>query len=432
LINPNGEVIDAKEAEEYAETLWDDGLIAEAFRLSKENQDSIDPGRSFYDFLKDKIGDYFTNEPAEEARRKRETLLLVSQTWGAYVGSPVQRQSLRFFWLEECIEGENPFVAETYHNILATVAANALKNADIRLCTPVTAVETPIEGQEVHGGLFKTRVKTADGSMMDFDELVVTVPLGWLKRNTDTFRPSLSPRLAQAINNIGYGTLDKVYITFPKAFWNVPSREPSARQTGLDPYGTTPNVTATTAPLHQPDTKTTQSEYTAFTHWISPAYASETNPEAWDQEAMNLAALPGDCAHPTLLFYIYGPCSKHIADIVTNASSEGERDAEIERFFQPYYSMLPYYDEANPDCKPRAVLATAWAKDEFAGYGSYSNFQVGLEDGARDIEVMRHGVPERHLWLAGEHTAPFESSGTTTGAYVSGEAVARRIVGVYR
>jgi hypothetical protein len=431
LINKNGEVIDPNEAEEYAEILWDDGIIAEAFRLSKENQDSIDPERSFYDFIKDKVDDYFTEEPAEEAYRKRELLLLVAQTWGAYVGSPVQRQSLRFFWLEECIEGENPFVAETYHKILATVAASALKRADIRLRTPVTAVGTPIEGQKADGDMAKPRVKTADGSVMEFDEVVVTVPLGWLKRNTDTFRPSLPPRLGQAIDNIGYGTLDKVYITFPSAFWNVPLGEPSENHPGLDPDGTTPNVTATTAPLHQPD-ETTQPGYTAFTHWISPAYASETNPEAWDQEAMNLAALPGDCAHPTLLFYIYGPCSKHIADTVTSASSESERDAEIVRFFQPYYSMLPNYDEANPDCTPRAVLATAWAKDEFAGYGSYSNFQVGLEDGARDIEVMRHGVPERHLWFAGEHTAPFESSGTTTGAYVSGEAVARRIVDARR
>ena len=31
------------------------------------------------------------------------------------------------------------------------------------------------------------------------------------------------------------------------------------------------------------------------------------------------------------------------------------------------------------------------------------------------------------LWLAGEHTAPFVALGTTTGAYWSGEGVARRI-----
>jgi hypothetical protein len=33
------------------------------------------------------------------------------------------------------------------------------------------------------------------------------------------------------------------------------------------------------------------------------------------------------------------------------------------------------------------------------------------------------------LWLAGEHVAPFVALGTTTGAYWSGEGVARRVCG---
>lgn len=62
---------------------------------------------------------------------------------------------------------------------------------------------------------------------------------------------------------------------------------------------------------------------------------------------------------------------------------------------------------------------------------------------------MQHGMPERHLWIAGEHTAPFVccirlieptgpdvdiaqvALGTTTGAYLSGEGVAKRIAAVY-
>ena len=40
---------------------------------------------------------------------------------------------------------------------------------------------------------------------------------------------------------------------------------------------------------------------------------------------------------------------------------------------------------------------------------------------------MRKGVPERGLWFAGEHMAPFVALGTVTGAYWAGEGVARRI-----
>lgn len=73
-------------------------------------------------------------------------------------------------------------------------------------------------------------------------------------------------------------------------------------------------------------------------------------------------------------------------------------------------------------------MNTAWQFDELAGNGSYCNFQVGIKEADKDVEAIRHGVPERRLWFAGEHTAPFEELGTAAGAYMSGEAVALRII----
>lgn len=49
----------------------------------------------------------------------------------------------------------------------------------------------------------------------------------------------------------------------------------------------------------------------------------------------------------------------------------------------------------------------------------------------KDIEALRAGMPDRGLWLAGEHTAPFVALGTVTGAWWSGEGVARRIAAAY-
>ena len=49
----------------------------------------------------------------------------------------------------------------------------------------------------------------------------------------------------------------------------------------------------------------------------------------------------------------------------------------------------------------------------------------------KDIEALRWGAPERGLWFAGEHTAPFVGLGTVTGAWWSGEKVAKRILEVY-
>lgn len=49
----------------------------------------------------------------------------------------------------------------------------------------------------------------------------------------------------------------------------------------------------------------------------------------------------------------------------------------------------------------------------------------------KDIEALREGCPDRGVWFAGEHTAPFVALGTITGAYWSGEAVGRRIAAAY-
>ncbi|SMQ45816.1 unnamed protein product [Zymoseptoria tritici ST99CH_3D7] len=421
IYDSQGNVLEQTEANEYNRLLWDDGLISSAFRHANENSASIDPQTSLYDFFVEKSGDLFKED------RKRTTFLQFVKLWGAYIGSPVTRQSLKYFWLEECLEGENPFVAETYHKILNAVARPAEQGADIELNTEVLRVKS--ERGDSTTGEQPVHVETSRGTTHEFDHVVVTTPLGWLKTNQDRFEPQLPARLAKAIKCISYGSLDKVYVTFPFAFWQSSNqKEDNTSTAGLDPRRTTPNVKATTTPLHQPDSPTSTSSAAGFTIWLQPSYASSTNPNEWLQECMNLAALQPECAQPTLLFYIQGPQSKYIADVVDSATDEQDRDTKLIEHFKPYFSRLPNYDESRVECIPRAVLATCWANDKFSGHGSYSNFQIGLEDGDKHIETMRHGMPERGIWLAGEHTAPFVALGTTTGAYWSGEAVAKRIV----
>jgi hypothetical protein len=144
-----------------------------------------------------------------------------------------------------------------------------------------------------------------------------------------------------------------------------------------------------------------------------------------------MSTLPGTCAHPTLLFYIYGDQSRALTSDLRHLPPSKERHALLVNFFEPYFSRLPNYSDSDPDCVPVGSYATEWLNDELAGNGSYSNFPTGLEEGDKDIEVMREGLPERGVWFAGEHTSPFVASGTVTGAYWSGEGVAKRITEAY-
>lgn len=56
----------------------------------------------------------------------------------------------------------------------------------------------------------KVKVMTEDEQTLSFDQVVVTAPLGWLKRNNAAFEPALPARLTKAIDSIGYGCLEKV------------------------------------------------------------------------------------------------------------------------------------------------------------------------------------------------------------------------------
>ncbi|KAF2851758.1 FAD/NAD(P)-binding domain-containing protein [Plenodomus tracheiphilus IPT5] len=427
-----GNYMPEEEAAENTEHVWT--IIERAMKLSNDKAASIPAEKSLYNFFEEQVVEMFPPgfEGDGKAKSKQETILHMAEMWGAFVGSPIQTQSLKFFWLEECIDGENLFVAETYHKVLAKIAEPALKatvkfgHVVKRIVSNATKIgkEVPTVTVDINGKESET-----------FDEVVMTAPLGWLKRNLDVFEPTLPARLKASIDSIGYGYLDKVYINFPTAFWNEMSSDavPSSRS----PDHGIPNVTATAAPLHQntdnqssPAASINLSHWPGFTHWAAPSYAEHTNPSRWNQEAVNLAALPGSTAHPTLLFYIFGPTSLHIAKMLASNPESNHQEVLIE-FFHPYFSRLPNYSVNNPNHQPKAVLATAWANDELSGYGSYCNFQVGLETGDKDIEAMRWGMPERGVWLAGEHTAPFVALGTVTGAYWSGEGVAKRIVKAY-
>ena len=289
-------------------------------------------------------------------------------------------------------------MASTYKKILDQIAQSGLQKTNLQLSAKVTRISTRITPAEDA----TVQINSRTGDQQEFDEVVSTLPLGYLKRHSNIFDPPLSSRLQSAISHISYGRLEKVYITFQEAYWS-PESNPNA----------------------------------FFTQFLHPTYATKTNPHKWAVECVSLASLPGPCRHPTLLFYIHGPCAEYVTSLINGLAPDHDRYLErLRDFFEPYYSLLPNY---SPTQKPLTALATDWQHDELAGNGSYTNFQVaptGEQGGEevlldQDIEVLRYGEPERHLWFAGEHTAPFVALGTVTGAYWSGEMVARRILEAY-
>jgi len=448
---PSGTALSPEDTVNSAELVW--SLIGDAFKYSNESSAEIDEKLSLTDYIREHVEervkghldtDLKGSEYDAEIQRRKDLVIKLAELWGGFIGATTKQQSLKFLWLEECLEGENLFCAGTYEKVLDVVSRPAVNGAVWKFGHIVNSIASrPGE----NGGNVIT-LGTHDGFSEQFDEVIVTCPLGWLKRNKAVFHPELPPRINQAIDTLGYGNLDKVYITFPRAWWDQAEDAPSpAETTSQKMTQAMPNVTATSMPLKQSTSASSnmsreekKDHYASFTTFIAPDYAKETNPKSWYQDCINLAALPKGADHPTLLFYISGPTSDHIAKILSkhqpsSASSKSSLalKAELWRFFEPYVSRLPNYASDRSECSPVDLLATGWTNDEFAGYGSYSNFPVGAVECDKDIEAMREGkgIVEKGIWLAGEHTAPFVASGTVTGAYWSGEKIAERVLGAW-
>lgn len=59
-----------------------------------------------------------------------------------------------------------------------------------------------------------------DGAQHRFDAVIVTVPLGVLKRGAISFAPALPAEKLASIRRLGMGTLDKLYLKFDHVFWD--------------------------------------------------------------------------------------------------------------------------------------------------------------------------------------------------------------------
>ncbi|KAJ7168492.1 hypothetical protein C8R46DRAFT_235701 [Mycena filopes] len=388
IFNSEGRPLPEQVTERLSTLLW--VIIEDAFNLSeaarqKDGGKSIPAEESLYDFVKREAATRLSDP------KERDLLVQMSEMFGAYVGEPAWKQSLRFAWMEECCGGEEMFVESNYSKILQRCAEPAVAGADIRLKTYVTQVSTP----ETSGD--KVTLSLADGSSLSFDQVVLSTPLGWLKHNLSAFSPPLPPRISTAVGNLGLSQLEKVFITFPAVFW-------------------TPDPQADTFPC--------------YANWLSPSYANDTNPAAWPQEIWDLSSFAAPNNHPTILFYLYGDCSRYIVNLIHDKPAD-EKHRFLDAFFRPYYSRLRNFDPNSETCRPARILATEWLKDELNGGASYCNFPVGSEAADEDVLAFRTGCAERSLWFCGEHAAPFDECGTVAGAYLSGQHAAENISKVY-
>ena len=92
-----GKSIDANVASKHSAIAWE--LIDQAMKYSEAESASISPEVSLADFLRGSLG--LRGYAPEEAR----LILGLADMWSNIVGEPMEKQSLKYLWLEQCIEG---------------------------------------------------------------------------------------------------------------------------------------------------------------------------------------------------------------------------------------------------------------------------------------------------------------------------------------
>lgn len=250
------------------------------------------------------------------------------------------------------IGGDDQVFAEGYGQIADYLA----QGLDIRLGEKVTAIHYPGAGVTV----------TTDRSRYIADKVVVTVPLGVLKKSDIIFTPPLPSSHIRAIETIGMGVLNKLYLKFDEAFWD----------TDVDWIESVP-----------PASEVTQT----WTEWVN------------FKKALGANVIMGFGAADA------GVLQEAMSDdaLVTSAMAR----------------LRLIYGAAVPDA-PVGFVRTKWHSDPFA-YGSYSFNALGVRPNTR--KALAQPVANC-LYFAGEATDS-DYYGTVHGAYLSGQSVAALVAG---
>ena len=204
------------------------------------------------------------------------------------------------------------------------------------------------------------------------DAVVVTSPLGVLKRGKIQFDPPLSNRKTGAIHRLGFGNLNKVIMLFHKAFWDT--------------------------------------DYDIFGH------ANE------DQD------LRGD----SFMFYSYAGISggAQLTALCSGEAAQKLEDRSPEECANRVLDVLrKIYEPKGIEVPPPLhVICTRWGSDPMA-YGAYSSMPVGSEGGV-DYDILGENIHGR-IYFAGEATNR-KFPATMHGAFYTGLWTAANIDATFK
>lgn len=141
IYDEQGQLVESGRADRLSSAVWD--IVEDALRHSEESGHDIPETLSLHDQVARRAADVFP-----DCRDDQRLLVQMAQMWGAYIGDPPSKQSLRFAWLEKCCVGEEVILTGTFEAILKQVAKAPLASANVQFNTRVVGVEAAEDARE--------------------------------------------------------------------------------------------------------------------------------------------------------------------------------------------------------------------------------------------------------------------------------------------
>ncbi|KAF5586892.1 flavin amine oxidase [Fusarium subglutinans] len=202
------------------------------------------------------------------------------------------------------------------------------------------------------------------------DAVVVTVPLGVLRRQLISFSPALPADISEGISRFSYGALGKVFFEFAEVFWTK--------------------------------------DHDQLIYYPAPPEHQEEG-----------LATDGILSHPTVTVNTWLMSGKkelcvQVAEPLTQRV-EAMSNEELYSFFRPLFNLYrtePY--KALPQLV--SIECTKWTQDPLAGFGTYSADKVGDEPSLFTDALTNH--KRSRLQFAGEHCT-LVANGCVHGAFAT-------------
>ena len=177
-----------------------------------ENNSFTDLNESFGDFL-DREFTKYTKKMGNSDRVIAESVLQHEKYREcAYSGcNKVSELSLKDFGSYEELNGRHCTFEHGYTSLLDVLKQN-IPPENILFDKCVKTVHWDNEDKDC-----KVRIECANGESYLADYVIVTVSLGVLKAAPDIFIPKLPQRKLEAIDRLGFGVVDKVFLLFDEA-----------------------------------------------------------------------------------------------------------------------------------------------------------------------------------------------------------------------